>query len=41
MTSARLLGQKPPLRLKEVWAIRIHLQLAGKLRDLALQSGDR
>ena len=32
----RLLGQKPPLKLKEVWAIRIHLQLAGKLRDLAL-----
>jgi hypothetical protein len=30
----RLLGQKPPLKLKEVWAIRIHLQLAGRLRDL-------
>ena len=32
----RLLGQKPPLKLKEVWAIRIPLQLAGRLRDLAL-----
>lgn len=30
------LGQKPPLKLKEVWAIRIRLQLAGRLRDLAL-----
>ena len=32
----RLIGQKPPLKLKEIWAIRIRLQLAGRLRDLAL-----
>lgn len=32
----RLVGQKAPLKLKEIWAIRIRLQLAGKLRDLAL-----
>ena len=32
----RLLGQKPPLKPKEVWAIRIRLQLNHKLRDLAL-----
>lgn len=32
----RLTGQKPPLRLKEIWAIRIRLQLAKKVRDLAL-----
>ena len=32
----KLIGQKPPLKLKEVWAIRIRLQLAGRLRDLAL-----
>ena len=32
----KLLGQKPPLKLKEIWAIRIRLQLAGRLRDLAL-----
>lgn len=32
----RLLGQKPPLRPKEVWAIRIRLQIQGKRRDLAL-----
>ena len=32
----RLIGQKRPLRLKEIWAIRIRLQLAHKLRDLAL-----
>jgi integrase len=32
----RLVGQKAPLRLKEIWAIRIRLQLADKARDLAL-----
>lgn len=32
----RLVGQKTPLKLKEIWAIRIRLQLAEKVRDLAL-----
>ena len=32
----KLVGQKPPLKLKEIWAIRIRLQLSGRLRDLAL-----
>ena len=32
----RLLGQKPPLKPKEIWSLRIRLQLAGKARDLAL-----
>ena len=32
----RLIGQKAPLKLKEIWAIRIRLQLAEKARDLAL-----
>jgi hypothetical protein len=32
----RLVGQKAPLKPKEIWAIRIRLQLAGKVRDLAL-----
>jgi integrase len=32
----RLLGQKPPLKPKEIWSLRIRLQLAGRLRDLAL-----
>jgi integrase len=31
-----LLGQKPPLKPKEVWAIRIRLQMRTKIRDLAL-----
>jgi len=35
----RLIGQKLPLKLKEIWAIRIRLQLAERLRDLALCSG--
>ena len=32
----KLVGQKPPLKLKEIWAIRVRLQFAGRLRDLAL-----
>ena len=32
----KLTGQKPPLKPKEVWAIRIRLQIHGKIRDLAL-----
>ena len=32
----RLTGQKPPLKPKDVWAIRILLQIHGKTRDLAL-----
>ncbi len=32
----KLIGQKPPLKLQEIWAIRIRLQLAHRLRDLAL-----
>jgi site-specific recombinase XerC len=32
----KLLGQKPPLKLKEIWAIRIRLQLAKRTRELAL-----
>jgi integrase len=32
----KLIGQKPPLKLKEVWAIRIRLQIADNLRELAL-----
>lgn len=32
----RLIGQKPPLKRNEVCAIRIHLQLGGRTRDLAL-----
>jgi hypothetical protein len=32
----RLTGQKPPLQPKHVWAIRTRLQLANKIRDLAL-----
>ena len=32
----KLVGQKAPLKLREIWAIRIRLQLARKLRDLAL-----
>ena len=29
-------GQKPPLKPKEIWTIRIRLQIANRARDLAL-----
>ena len=32
----KIVGQKAPFKLKEVWAIRIRLQLAGQIRDLAM-----
>jgi integrase len=32
----KLVGQKPPLKPREVWAIRVRLQIANKKRDLAL-----
>lgn len=32
----KLIGQKPPLKLQEIWAIRIRLQIEKNLRDLAL-----
>ncbi len=32
----KLVGQKPPLKQKDIWAIRIHLQLGKLIRDLAL-----
>ena len=32
----RLLGQKPPLKPKEIWSLRVRLQLADKSRDLAM-----
>jgi hypothetical protein len=35
---AKLAGQKPPLKLKEIWAIGIHFHLAKRIQDLALFS---
>jgi len=32
----KLVGQKTPLKLKQVWAIRIRLQIADNVRELAL-----
>ena len=32
----KIVGQKAPLKLKEIWAIRVRLQLAGRIRELAL-----
>ena len=32
----KLTGQKAPLKLKDIWAIRIHLQIAHDVRQLAM-----
>jgi hypothetical protein len=32
----KLVGQKAPFKLKEIWAIRVRLQLFRRVRDLAL-----
>ena len=32
----KLIGQKSPLKLKDIWAIRFHLQQDKRIRDLAL-----
>ena len=32
----KLVGQKPPLKPKDIWAIRIYLQNAHAIRDLAM-----
>jgi hypothetical protein len=32
----KLVGQKTPLRLRDIWAIRVRLKIAERTRDLAL-----
>jgi integrase len=32
----KLIGQKPPLKLNEIWAIRIRLEMTHRIRDLCL-----
>jgi hypothetical protein len=32
----KLVGQKTPFKLREIWSIRIRLQMANRIRDLAL-----
>jgi hypothetical protein len=32
----RIVGQKRPLQPKHVWSIRVRLEMAGDMRDLAL-----
>ena len=32
----KIIGQKTPLKLKEIWSIRIRLQLTNRTRELAL-----
>jgi hypothetical protein len=32
----KLVGQKAPLKLKDIWAIRVRLQIGSRTRELAL-----
>jgi integrase len=32
----KLIGPKPPLKAKEIWSIRVSLQVTHRIRDLAL-----
>jgi hypothetical protein len=32
----KLIGQKPPLKLREIWTLRTRLEMAGKTKELAL-----
>jgi hypothetical protein len=36
LDKGKLVGQKAPLKLKDIWAIRVRLQIADRVRDLAL-----
>ncbi|MYN28436.1 hypothetical protein [Duganella levis] len=36
MEQGKIVGQKAPLRISEIWAIRVRLQIYGRRRDLAL-----
>ena len=36
ITGGKLTGQKPALKMKEVWSIRARLELRKRIRDLAL-----
>ena len=32
----KIVGQKAPFKLKDIWALRVRLQMEGKVRELAL-----
>ena len=32
----KIVGQKTPFKLKDIWALRVRLQTAGRVRELAL-----
>ena len=36
LNRGKLIGPKPPLKAKEIWSIRVRLQVANRIRDLAL-----
>jgi len=37
----KLVGQKAPFKLKEIWAIRVRLEMQGRLRERAVRPRHR
>ena len=35
-SKGKLVGQKAPFKLKDIWALRVRLQMEGRVRELAL-----
>ena len=36
----KIVGQKAPFKLKDIWALRVRLQMEGRVRELALCSAE-
>ena len=36
MEQGKIVGQTAPLKLKDIWALRVRLQMANRIRELAL-----
>jgi hypothetical protein len=37
----KLIGQKPPLKLAEIWTVRTQLRIAGKTRNVSMKMRHR
>jgi len=35
----KIIGQKAPLKLKDIWALRVRLQMEGRVRELGPRRG--
>ena len=37
----KIVGQKAPFKIRDIWALRVRLQMENRVRELALQPGNR